>query len=164
MSWDAIGAVGQMISAFAFVLVIIQIRHVRAETQRAMGRERVDRSIQILTASAANERVMTLRAKANDSLRPGSLPPFLKAMTEQFNMSLVDALSLNADQNARWTSIAHTFSYLPELSPHERAHFERMTRSATTEPFFQFWYGHLRSSLDPDAVRYIDNVIAQQPR
>jgi hypothetical protein len=35
MNWEAIGAVGQVVSALALVIVIIQVRHARQEMQRA---------------------------------------------------------------------------------------------------------------------------------
>jgi len=164
MSWEAIGAIGQVVSALAFLLAIVQIGHARSDARRAFAQERVDRSIQLNMTSAANERLMAIRAKAIERLRVASgdpLPPFFRAATEQLGLSLEEAFTLASEQMARWTSIAHTISYLPELSQAERAQFERTARVGITEPIFRFWFEHLRSWLDPNAVRYIDGLLAQ---
>jgi hypothetical protein len=42
MTWDAIGAIGQAASALALVFVMLQIRHARADSRRALSQSRAE--------------------------------------------------------------------------------------------------------------------------
>ena len=162
MNWEAVGAIGQMISAFAFVLALIQIRHLQTERQLALRRERVDRFVQVNMTSANNERLMSLRAHANEVLRAGKPleHPFHAAATEELGISAADALTLQADQMARWSVVADMILSLPETPASERAQIERYLLSNIREPFFEFWFRHMSPRLNPDAVRYIGKLLA----
>jgi hypothetical protein len=44
MNWDAIGAIGQAISALALAVVIVQLRYARADSRRAISEGRTSAS------------------------------------------------------------------------------------------------------------------------
>jgi len=50
--WEAIGAIGQAVSAFALFLVLIQVRHARNEIRRSASQARKDGSRSLWLASA----------------------------------------------------------------------------------------------------------------
>src|SRR5262245_1213400 len=52
MNWDAIGAVGQAVSALALVLVLVQLWYARGEMRRAARQARADTSRALWLAQA----------------------------------------------------------------------------------------------------------------
>jgi hypothetical protein len=45
--------------------------------------------------------------------------------------------------------------------PGDRVQFDMSTRITLSEPTFRFWYQIVKPTLNPDAVRYVDNLLAQ---
>ena len=62
---------------------------------------------------------------------------------------------------ARWNNLSQTIVYLDELLPADRLQFDSSTRVTLSDPAFRFWYGIVKPTLDPDAVRYVDNLLAR---
>ena len=57
MNWDAIGAIGQAVSALALVIVIVQVRHPRAEARRSVRHSRLDAARQLVTQLVESEQL-----------------------------------------------------------------------------------------------------------
>jgi len=55
MDWEAVGAVGQAISALALVVVIVQVRLSTAETLRSIRQGRIDDERRTLSENARSE-------------------------------------------------------------------------------------------------------------
>jgi len=51
--------------------------------------------------------------------------------------------------------------HVDQLPPGERVQFDRTNRGGFSEPLARFWLEQSNSSFNPDAVRYIDNVLAR---
>ena len=69
-----------------------------------------------------------------------------------------------AEQLVRWNNLAQTILYRDELLPGDRVQFDMSTRITLSEPTFRFWYQIVKPTLNPDAVRYVDYLLAQPGR
>ncbi len=68
MTWEAIGAIGQILSAVALFFVLLQVRHARSETARAITQGRLQVVTDLFLARASNPVLSGLYAKAADRL------------------------------------------------------------------------------------------------
>ncbi len=64
-------------------------------------------------------------------------------------------------QYAFWAYRASTVMQIDELTAGQRAEFDVGTRNSYGSGFGGLWYGTSKAALDPDAVRYVDNLLAQ---
>jgi hypothetical protein len=63
---------------------------------------------------------------------------------------------------AWWAYRAQTITHIDELPAGERAQFDRGMRSFYAQGRRRSWYERFKdSTVNPDAVRYIDNLLAQ---
>lgn len=53
---------------------------------------------------------------------------------------------------------------MDQLLPQDRVHNDSSLRLSLSEPIFRLWYEISKSTLSPDAVRYLDNLLAQPGR
>ena len=70
-------------------------------------------------------------------------------------------LALSAELGARWNS-TYPILYVDKLLSADREQFERTFRDGFSEPLIRFWWEFNKSSYNPDAVRYVDNRLAQK--
>jgi len=77
MNWEAIGAIGQAVSALALIVVIVQVRHARAETRRSMSQGRAAAVRELCMHRSGNEHLNTANRKAFVALG-GQDRPFAK--------------------------------------------------------------------------------------
>ena len=64
---------------------------------------------------------------------------------------------------AEWQYHAQVIAYIDELAPGDRVQFDSVIRSGYgTDLLTRLWYETLKKGLNPDAVRYVDNLLAQQ--
>jgi hypothetical protein len=77
MSWDAIGAVGQVVSALGLAFVVIQVRDARIEMRRGVRQDRLQATQEMLLVQATHPQF----ASALDPLRAstGSPPNLIDA-------------------------------------------------------------------------------------
>jgi hypothetical protein len=68
---------------------------------------------------------------------------------------------LSFELQARWNNTSQTILYIDELSPGDRAQFDRTTRGGFSEPLVHLWYESAKGDYNPDVVRYVDNLLAQ---
>ena len=90
------------------------------------------------------------------------LPPLMDALGRQAGLTPEEALSLNSELAAQWNNVSQTILYIDELPPGNRAQFDRTNRDGFSEPVVRLWYETVKSNFDPDAVRYVDNLLAQR--
>ena len=81
MNWEAIGAIGQAVSALALIVVIVQVRHARAETRRSMSQGRAAAVRELCMHRSGNEHLNTANRKAFVALG-GQDRPFAKRMVD----------------------------------------------------------------------------------
>lgn len=166
MNWNAVGAVGQILGSLAtFVTVgylVIQVHDTEKEMQRAVVEGRTDRNTQANMTVAADERLVSILKKANDALAGDKpKPPFLEAATKQLGLTEEEAYSLYRVELVSWGNLALSINYVDDLPPEDRAQMDRTFRFRSQEPVFKFWYEFTKPQLNPKAVRYVDNLLAQ---
>jgi hypothetical protein len=165
MNWNAIGAVGEVIGAVAVVVTLgylaVQIRYARSEAQRALsqGRGEALRSILIEQQDA---RINRLTLEANATL--GGQPyPFIASLGDLTGLSIEDASLLFWNQILWWNYFLQIIPKIDELTAMERAQFEVPIRVFYRGPGVGrvFYETYIKSLGHPDAVRYIDRLLAE---
>lgn len=168
MNWNAIGAVGQILGSLATFVTVgflaVQVHDTEADMRRSLSQSRIERTIDLNIAYATNERLVTIREKANAALQGDKpLPPYMSAATKQLGLTMEEAISLYTHLVSGWAKFAQTVPYVDDLLPADRARFDRTARFAMSEPVFRFWYEFAKPTLNPIAIRYADNLMAQTP-
>ena len=168
MNWEAIGAIGQLVGSVA-VLVTLgylanQVRHARGELRRSISQGRAETARRLSLNRANNERLAAVHWKANKALEPQStVTAFGAALIERAGLTREEAWALFFDENAWWSYRAQVVPYIAELSSGERSEFEHVIRAQYGGmPVSRLWFESMKDVLDPDAVRYVDGLLAQR--
>jgi hypothetical protein len=180
MNWNAVGAVGQILGSLAtFVTVgylVVQVHDTEAEIKRSIEETHAERAIEINLALATSERLAAIHWKGDAALILGepkapvvSISPehlngatsFFVAAINQLGFSPDEVLMLNSELSARWSNWAQTILYVDELPPGDHAQFDIALRIGLVEPVVRFWWDSNKSYFNPDAVRYVENVLSQ---
>ena len=160
MNWDAIAAVGQAISALALALMLVQVRFGRSEMARAITQGRLQAARELYMSRASSAELSGLYAKASDRLE--EVAPVIKVLMVELGFTKAEAMRLNFDQYAWWTYQQEVIPYVLALPPGERSAFDRSIRGVyRAGSVNRLWYEHSRNTLSSDAVRYVDNLLAQ---
>jgi len=164
MNWDAVGAIGQVVSGLALVFVIFQIRHARSESRRALSQGRGVAVRELMLGRLSNSKLSALYEKA-DVAFGGGTPPVLAMLMERTGMSIEEAASLNWDLFAWFHYRLQIIPNVDELPPVERTAFDSALRLTYGPPGVAraFYETYVRSTQHPDVVRYIESVLAQPP-
>jgi hypothetical protein len=163
MNWEAIGAIGQAVSALALVIVIVQVRHARSEMQRSLVQGRSAAMRELFSSRANNTGLLRSRFVAHTEMK-GPESGFVAALTQRTSLTSEEAYGLSTEEFAWWTYRLGVIAYVEQLPRRERAEFERGLRfQFGASPITRLWYQTTKGNLDPDAVRYIDNLLATQP-
>ena len=161
MYWEAIAAIGQAVGALALVFVLIQVRHARQEVRRSVSQARADVARELWVLGTENAQLSGLLGRTETALS-GQQPPFVTELVATANITPEEAMQVLSHEWAWWMYRAQVIRFARELQVAERAQFDESVR---------FVYGNLnvgrlwlqlhRHRLDPDAVRYVDNLLAQ---
>ena len=164
--WDAIGAIGQVLGSMAVFVTLgylaVQVRHARSEMQRSLSQGRGEAIRGLLMAQATDERLTGINAKAHAAL--GSTPlPFVAALMHRAGLTVEEASSLLGAQAAFWNYRLQVIPYVHDLPAPDRLAFDWATRGAYGRPGVGrlFYETLIRPTGHPDAVRYIDDLLAQ---
>ena len=161
MNWDAIGAIGQAVSALALVFVLVQLRHARQETRRSVSQARADgfRELWMLRANSPQLRGLLGRTEA----ALGAQQPFIVELAAKAKITFDEASQVHSHQWAWWMFQSQVIPFADELRPGERAQFDGGIRLRYENlPVGRLWFQTFKNTtLDPDAVRYVDNLLAQ---
>jgi hypothetical protein len=163
MGWDAIGAIAETLGALAVIATLvylaIQVRHARAEARRAISQGRGE-ALRSVLARQFDDRVNRLSLSAEAALG-GSQHAFVTALREQTGLSEPDAMLLLWDQITWWNYYLQIIPKVDELPPMERVQFEvpiaRYGRPGVARLFYETY---IRQFGHPDAIRYIEGVLA----
>ena len=157
MNWDAVSAVGQAVSALALIFVL---GHAREEMRRATRQSRIEGSRELWLAQATHPELAGAIQRLWAS--SGGAPfPFVSNATAA-GLTEADARQVMAFAWAAWHNFQGSIESADRLSPGVRDELDRTIRFnyGGTNPFAQ-WYESTRHRLNPDAVRYVDRVLAQ---
>jgi ABC-type branched-subunit amino acid transport system substrate-binding protein len=158
MNWEAIGAMGQAVSALALVLVLVQVSYARGEMRRAARQSRADTSRELWLAQAndngLSHAMETLWMSSNERM------PFV-AYAMACGLSAAEARQVLAYAWAGWQSFQAAIESAGHLSDGARDELNRNLReNYSGNTFHAKWYELMKWRLNPDAVRYIDRVLA----
>jgi hypothetical protein len=160
MSWEAIGAIGQAVSALALVLVIVQVRHARSEARRALSQGRAEAVRDFLTL-ATDERINRLLERANAAL-PHAPALVTRVFADQTGLTHEEAAVVFQFHLAWWNHTLQVIPYVDELPAIERVQFENGIFARLGSGVGRLFYEQMKGVSHPDAIQYIDSVLAHK--
>jgi len=165
MNWEEIGAIGQVLGSLAvFVTLVylsIQTRHAQRTFQRSINQSRAEGASQLFMHMFNNER-FTNALSTIDKSWPRPPTPIVATLVQRGGVSESDAYMINFHSHAWWQYRAQTISEIDELTEAARFGFDAACRAFyAPDTFGGVWYASQKRFLNPDAVRYIDNLLAQ---
>ena len=164
MNWEVVGALGEVLGSIAVFLTLgylaVQVRYARREVQRSISQSRADNVLDLLLNRADNERLTGLNSRANKRLM-GQPIPFVNELVARTGLSEEEAYRLFSEQMAWWNYRSQVIAYIDELPDGERIQFDAAIRRFFGHPVARLWYQTLRPTLSPEAVRYVDDVMAR---
>jgi hypothetical protein len=162
MNWDAIGAIGEAVSALALVVVIVQIRHARSESRRALSQNRAEATRQLFMQ--ANTEWLVRNFNKAESAIGGSPLPFVQELMDRAGMTNAEASSVHLTQQAFWAHQAELVPFVDDLTSGERTEFDwgLQTYYGSASALTSLWYSRNKANLNPTAVSYVDSLLAQK--
>lgn len=166
MNWEAIGAIGEIVGAMAVFITLIylavQVRHARSEARRALSQGRGEALRDVITLQL-DERVNRVMVEA-DRLAGSREPYPLVAALEQQGMGREEASLVFWNLIAWWNYFLHVIPRINELPEMERAQFDVPIGLYGRPGVYQLFYEiYVKRVAHPDALRYIEGVLAQNP-
>lgn len=166
MNWEEVSAIGQMLGAIAVFVTLgylaVQVSHARGEMQRSVRQSRADGLFELAMNRANNQQLCSSFAKAHAGLGGGPINPFVRTLMERSGLTVEEAYGLHWDQLAAWHLRVQAISYIDEMTAAARTDLDRTARRQYGSfPVPRLWYETSKSGLSSDAVRYIDNLLAQ---
>jgi hypothetical protein len=158
VNWEAIGAIGQAISALALVIVIVQVRLSTAETLRSIRQDRTADERRTLSENAQSEwlsRVVVKGMKAYEGRVPNVSELVERGLTEE------EAWAFGTYMYSWWLFDTQNIAHIDKLSKGERVRFDALMRIQYQGEAKRRFFEQARPILNPDAVRYIDNLLGQ---
>jgi hypothetical protein len=110
---------------------------------------------------ANNEQFVGLYGRTLAAL--GGQPiPAIAILMERVGLTAGEAGQLVWEQMTWWHYRSHTIAHVSELTDGERAEFDRSVRDSYGKGALQrLWYDTTKPTLNPDAVRYVDDLLAR---
>ena len=135
MSWEAVGAIGQAVSALALVIVIVQFRHTRSESRRALNHARAE-ALREQFIQDTDERVLRIALKADAALRVDvrDRVKFVSALIERAGLTLEEAYVKYTRQLSSWTLRQQNIPNVHDLPAAERRNFDRGIQMTYGQP------------------------------
>ena len=162
--WEAIGAIGQVLGSLAVFITLgylaVQVRRSRSEMQRATSQGRAEAARELMLNRANNERLMALEVRARTAIgaRPSA---FALELIERAGMTEEEALAVTFEEYAWWQYRTLVIPHINELTDGERKEFAQQVRGVYGGvSVARLWYQHNKTSLNPEAVHYIDDLLA----
>lgn len=90
MGWDAIAAIGQAVSAFALVFVLVQVRHARQEMRRSISQARANVGRELWMLRADNPQLSGLLLRIDAALRQEN--PLMAEIAAKANVTPEEAM------------------------------------------------------------------------
>jgi len=163
MNWAAISAVGEVLGSVAVFITLgylaVEVRHAREAVARSSRQSRYDALREAYMMWASCPELANATAKIGISLAiPASR--FTELATAA-GLSRSEALLVMNSLRVSWTLTEQTIEALGELSPGAQVQAAFNYRETWGKGVGALWYRTLKEYLNPDVVRYVDNVLAQ---
>jgi hypothetical protein len=159
MSWDAIGAVGQAVSALPLVLVLIQLRHAREEMQRTAGRARLEGTRDMFALQATHPDLASLFVRAHKAAggEPGPFAQYVIGL----GLTDVEARQLGSNVMAIWQNVQVAIESAGRLSSGVRDELRGSIRAnfGGQSVIGSKWFELTKGRLNPNAVHYVEEVL-----
>lgn len=161
MNWDAIGAIGQGVSALALVLVLVQLRHAREQMQASARQSRFEPTRDVFLAQATNPQLAsTLQKLFTSTGMP--LNAFMQFVVRHGGTE-GEARQAYSFTYTIWLGTEGTIETIGRLSSGVRREVDRrIVANFQTNSVGAKWYELSKPDLNPDAVRYVDKVLAER--
>jgi hypothetical protein len=139
----------------------MQVRHARSDSQRALSQGRTE-AVRELNSLFVDEKVRTSWEKALIVLE-APLPPDMTVLMERAKLTHEEAIVVGVVARMNWGYKTQTIPYVDELPAIERDAFEKSIRRlyGPNGGPHRVFYETNKSMQHPDAVRYVDNLLAQ---
>ena len=164
MNWEIIAAIGQMLGSIAVFATLgylaVQVRHARSQAQRTLSQGRAE-ALREVHAEQRDERVNRLLVNTNAALG-GKPSQSSVALMEQAGVTAEEANFLFSMYVSWWNYRLQIIPYVDELRAMERAMFDvGILTTLGQAGVYRLCYETGKPRYHPDAVRYIDNLLAQ---
>jgi hypothetical protein len=166
MNWDEVGAIGQVLGSIAVFITLgylaVQVGHARGEMRRSISQNRSDTARQLSMFYASDDRMCHIIEKmVGTTSGPQRFPSMTALMTER-GLTFEEAFRYNNIEMAWWQYRSQVIENVAELPSGKRIEFDSAIQIAYGKlPGPRLWYETSKATLNPDAVRYIDNLLAQ---
>ncbi len=168
MSWDAVGAIGEVLGAIAVFVTLaylaLQIRQTRTDLRRSIRQARGEALRQILLAEMGNERLLAARKSANAALG-GSSGGFTRELEVRAGLCREDAQVVANFEIANWSYRLQIIPEIAELSPSERRAFENhIAASYGYTPVGRLFYETFvkPGGFPKETIEYLESVISRR--
>ena len=147
------------------ILVAVQIDQNSEQIQQAANLSRSEAYRELFLNRVNNEQLRSTYEKltaAGVSTATTSIP-FIAKLMKETGLPEREVGMLWDEQHAWWSLYAQMIADFDQLSAGQKALLNRGLRSRYdgTVPWTTYWYTSEKSHLNPDAVRYVDNLLAQ---
>jgi hypothetical protein len=160
MNWEAIGALGEALSAVGLFFVLIQVRHARADMRRTVL-DSFTNSLMSTVAISTEARVLSAIMKAHAGLG-GQRPAFVAALMDQAGLTEDEARLVSLQQGAQWQAFAQAARNSDTLRPADRVAIEtNMRQQYANSPVGSLWFQSAKATMNPEILRYMDRVLAE---
>jgi hypothetical protein len=167
MNWDAIGAIGQMLGSLAVFVTLgylaVQIKHARGEVRRSISQSRTETGRELSMYQSQGEWLLRAAVKADAALG-GAHGPYLRELVDRAGLTPEEAYAVMFNNFAWWNSWSQQILRVNELTVGERTELDGFVHgqyASGQHPSSSLWYEMMHPFLNSDAVRYIDNLLAQ---
>ena len=165
MNWDAVAAIGQVLGSVAVFITLgylaVQVRHSRSESRRALSQGRAE-AIREINSLFGDQGMVSIMTKAMNALG-APIGPGAAALMERATLTREEAASFVLMARTMWAYFLQVMPSVDELPASERRHFENTIRFhyGTVGPSRVFYESQIKANEHPDAVRYMESVLAQ---
>ena len=165
MNWEAIAAIGQMLGSIAVLVTLgylaVQLRHSRTALLGSITLTRAAMLRDQMMAGASDEGLAHLIVKAQTAFGGVNLP-FVDEIVKRAGLTVEEAQRVYGYQAAWWQIRSESIRYMKELPDSDQEGFDARMRSIfRAGSLDRFWYETNKPIVTPDAVRYMDNLLAQ---
>jgi len=166
VNWEEVGAIGQVLGSVAVLITLVylsvQVAHARQETRRAIDNSLSSGVRDWTMTFATDERLNRLFVNANATLTGGQIPPFITETARLTGMSVEDTAAVLWALQSQFEWLARTIAYIDELPDGRRDDVDRNLRMVYgVIPLSKMYYAMMKPTLNRDAVRYIDELLAR---
>ena len=164
MSWDAVGAIGELVGSLAVLVtlayVAIQVRHTRAQLEVSIQQKRYDTFRELLLETLRNPELRRTYDKTGKVYSAE-----IQSLDELFQLAELTREEMAMFRNhqlAFWQYRIETIEQIQNLTQVQKDEFDRGIRRIYGSSPARLWYETVRKNgSNPEAVKYIDAVLAQ---